>query len=50
MYPNRDWGYGMFDLEKVFNVIRDVYSPKFVTTENRYDEYNIEDLFVRRPK
>lgn len=50
VYPNRDWGYGMFDLEKVFNVIRDVYSPKFATTENRYDEYNIEDLFIRKPK
>lgn len=50
IYPNREWGYGMFDLEKVFNVIRDVYSPKFATNINRYDEYRVEDLFIRRPK
>ncbi|SCJ94798.1 PII-type proteinase precursor [uncultured Clostridium sp.] len=50
IYPNREWGYGMFDLEKVFNVIRDVYSPKFATNTNRYDEYRVEDLFIRRPK
>ncbi|MDU2673836.1 MAG: S8 family serine peptidase [Clostridium sp.] len=49
VYPNREWGYGMFDLEEVFNVIRDVYSPNF-TTLNRYDEYSVGDLFVRKPK
>lgn len=49
MYPNKEWGYGMFNLKKVFDVIRDVYSPRF-PSESRYDEYNIGDLFVRRPK
>ena len=49
IYPNRDWGYGMFDLEKVFDVIRDVYSPKF-DNQSRYDEYNVGSLFVRKPK
>ncbi|MBM6837062.1 S8 family serine peptidase, partial [Clostridium saudiense] len=39
VYPNVEWGYGMFDLEKVFNVIRDVYSPKFTSNQSRYDEY-----------
>lgn len=48
-YPNRDWGYGMFNLENVMNVIRDVYSPEF-TNNTRYDEYNVGDLFVRKPK
>ena len=50
VYPNVEWGYGMFDLEKVFNVIRDVYSPKFTSNQSRYDEYNVEELFIRRPK
>ena len=49
IYPNKEWGYGMFNLEKVFNVIRDVYSPKFIS-ENRYDEYRVGDLFIRDPK
>lgn len=49
IYPNKEWGYGMFNLENTMNVIRDVYSPKF-TSNNRYHEYNIGDLFVRRPK
>ena len=39
----------MFDLEKVFDVIRDVYSPKF-DNQSRYDEYNVGSLFVRKPK
>lgn len=49
IYPNKEWGYGMFDLEKVFDVIRDVYAPKF-TNNSRYDEYNVGSLFVRKPK
>ena len=49
IYPNNEWGYGMFNLENIINVIRDVYSPEF-NDQNRYDEYNVGSLFVRKPK
>ncbi len=49
IYPNREWGYGMFNLENVMNVIRDVYLPRF-NINTRYEEYNVGGLFIRRPK
>ena len=51
-YPNREWGYGMFDLEGVFNSIREVYSEedsRLSKQDDFYDEYNVGNLYVRKP-
>ncbi|MCQ2969312.1 MAG: S8 family serine peptidase [Clostridium sp.] len=51
IYPNRNWGYGMFDLEGVFNTIREIYSEaENRSIKNDYEEYNVKGLFVRKPK
>lgn len=51
IYPNREWGYGTFNLEGVFDTIKEIYEEKDVTREEgNYDEYSVGNLFVRRPK
>lgn len=46
VYPNRDWGYGMFDLQGIFDRIRETYSPR----SDEYEEYKVNNLFIRKPK
>ena len=54
IYPNREWGYGTFDLQGIFDTISEVYEEKSrsikVESNDRYEEYNIGSLFVRKPK
>ena len=51
IYPNREWGYGTFNLEGVFDTIKEIYEEKDGTREEgNYDEYSVGNLFVRRPK
>lgn len=45
-YPNREWGYGMLDMEGVFNKIRG-NNVEYVT---KYSEYMVGNLFIRIPK
>lgn len=44
IYPNREWGYGTIDMQGVFNNIR-----SRAYRSNIYDEFNIGDLFIRKP-
>lgn len=49
-YPNRDVGYGEFDLLGTFNVISGIYRSIPDSGINpEYIEYNINNLFIRRP-
>lgn len=49
-YPNRDIGYGEFDLLGTFNVISGIYRSIHDSRINPdYIEYNINNLFIRRP-
>ena len=51
IYPNREWGYGIFNLQGVFNTIRDVYEAKESNGRLQdYDEYSVGKLFVRKPR
>ena len=54
IYPNREWGYGTFNLQGVFDTISEVYEEKTrtnkVESNDQYEEYNIGNLFVRKPK
>ena len=47
VYPNREWGYGMFDMQGVFDRIRETYSPR---SNEGYEEYRVKNLFIRKPK
>lgn len=59
-YPNREAGYGNFDLLGIFNVIGGIYTrkerdKKSIAKSNRnidyeFDEYYVNNLFVRIPK
>lgn len=51
IYPNREWGYGTFDLKGVFDIIRKVYGEdrKSNNLNSQYEEYNIGQLFIRIP-
>lgn len=50
IYPNREWGYGTFSLDGVFNTIREIYEEKIRgNLETQYDEYKIGNLFIRKP-
>lgn len=46
IYPNEENGYGDMDLDEVFNIIAGNYR----ISDNEYDEYHINNLFVRIPK
>ena len=46
-YPNKEWGYGMFDMQGVFDRIRETYNPR---SDEDYEEYRVNNLFIRIPK
>lgn len=49
-YPNRDVGYGEFNLLGTFNAISGIYRNIYDSRINPdYIEYNINNLFIRRP-
>ncbi|MGL4773036.1 MAG: S8 family peptidase [Clostridium sp.] len=48
IYPNRQWGYGILDIERIFNAIRGEQGIR-LNSRDKYDEYNIENLFIRKP-
>lgn len=51
IYPNKEWGYGIFSLKGVFDAIRDVYAEKERGMNySKYDEYEIGKLYIRKPK
>lgn len=45
-YPNREWGYGMIDVNRIFNAIRGEYYDGRGINNN---EYEIGNLFIREP-
>ena len=47
VYPNKEWGYGMFDMQGVFDRIRETYNPR---SDEGFQEYRIKNLFIRKPK
>ena len=47
IYPNRQWGYGMFDLQGVFDWIKQTYTPRI---NDDFEEYRVKNLFIRKPK
>ena len=58
-FPNRDIGYGEFNLLGIFNIFAGVLNryekmptPNNVNllSENKYREYNVNNLFIRVPK
>lgn len=50
-YPNRDIGYGFFDLLGTFNIISRSYRIDInLNYDNHFREYYIKSLFVRLPK
>ena len=46
-YPNEQWGYGMLNMIGIFDSIRELTLKR---NSNEYSEYNINSLFIRRPK
>lgn len=52
-YPNAEWGYGQIDMTGIFNAIRGNFGNSLVRGENsevsKYEEYNVGELFVRKP-
>lgn len=64
VYPNKEWGYGMLDIQNVFNSFRDKrINRSLKITENyiefnqlrnmikgEYEEYSIGKLFLRVPR
>lgn len=63
VYPNKEWGYGILDIENVFNLFRnkniccgllkEKYTELNILKENikeQYVEYSIGELFFRIPK
>uniref|UniRef100_UPI002615843B S8 family serine peptidase n=1 Tax=Clostridium sp. TaxID=1506 RepID=UPI002615843B len=58
-FPNRDIGYGEFNLLGVFNVIAGILSnynrlstldKKHILPNDKYKEYKVNNLFIRIPK
>ncbi|MBZ9690326.1 S8 family peptidase [Clostridium sp. M14] len=49
-YPNRESGYGSFDLLGTFNVISRKYRENMKAINNDFIEYKINKLFIRIPK
>ncbi|WP_244835198.1 S8 family peptidase [Clostridium sp. BJN0001] len=58
-YPNKEMGYGEFNLLGVFNIIAKLYRTRGIDSivksnvldnELEYDEYFINNLFIRSPK
>lgn len=48
IYPNSQWGFGIFNLDGIFNVIKNVSAAR--DSKELYDEYYVDGLFVRKPK
>ncbi|NFR14552.1 peptidase S8 and S53 subtilisin kexin sedolisin [Clostridium botulinum] len=46
-YPSRELGFGELNLSETFNVIAGIYKTR---SDNRYIEYNINNMYVRIPK
>ncbi|MBN1066811.1 peptidase S8 and S53 subtilisin kexin sedolisin [Clostridium botulinum] len=49
-YPNRESGYGSFDLLGTFNVISRKYRENMKAINNDFIEYKINKLFIRIPR
>lgn len=50
-YPNREIGYGFFDLLGTFNIISRSYrKDKIIALESNFIEYYVMKLFIRIPK
>ncbi|MGL5151910.1 MAG: S8 family peptidase [Clostridium sp.] len=48
IYPNKEWGYGMLDIEGVFGAIRgDNLNRSNYEKDDKYNEYKVGGLFVR---
>ena len=51
IYPNKEWGYGTFSLQGVFDTIKEIYEEKDSSRKvEDYDEYKVGNLFIRKPK
>ena len=65
IYPNKEWGYGMLDVQNIFNSLRSAKNInthvfkkiKYVEFNNvrkgilkKYKEFNIGRLFLRIPR
>ena len=61
VYPNREWGYGIIDMTGILNAMRGNYGENVTSrsyreisygndiVDNRYEEFNIGGLFIRKP-
>ena len=49
MYPNEEWGYGVIDMEGIFEFIRGG-TREFKRQPINYDEYKVNELLIRKPK
>ena len=62
IYPNKEWGYGMVDMTRILNAMRENYDENTRGSEYRlledkneevkessYDEFNLGKLFIRKP-
>lgn len=50
-YPNREIGYGFFDLLGTFNIISRSFRGNYnLNRSNNYHEYYVNELFIRIPK
>ena len=55
IYPNKSWGYGMFDMKGIFDTITEIYSADDESgneqsrDKEEYCEYTVGSLFVRKP-
>lgn len=47
-YPNKQWGYGMIDMQGILEVLRGQYRTSLYKEEN-YEEFYIGNLFIRKP-
>lgn len=55
IYPNQQWGYGTLSMKGIFDAIRGnlsggVASTRGLDNNDKYEEYNIGKLFIRKPK
>ena len=48
-YPNEEWGYGIIDMEGIFEFIRGSTRSSNISNTN-YEEYNVNKLLIRKPK
>lgn len=51
LYPNEQWGYGRLSMQGIFDAIRGnlVGGTAETRGSKKYDEYNVGNLFVRKP-